>query len=71
MGERKSKDAKWYYSFLPNNMAGGSTSPLISLFVKTSLGGGMAEVGLVNALSSLASVQSNINTFSPTCSSAF
>jgi MFS family permease len=60
MGERKASDEKWYYSFLPNNMAGGSTSPLIPLFLTEGLGGTVAQVGLLSAISSVAAVPSNI-----------
>lgn len=60
MFKRGSSDEKWYYSFLPNNIAGGSTSPLIPLFVTEGLAGSVAQVGLVSAVSSLASVPSNI-----------
>jgi MFS family permease len=60
MGNGKSRDDKWYFSFLPNNMAGGSTSPLIPLFVTEGLGGSVAQVGLISAVSSLAAVPSNI-----------
>ncbi len=60
MGKSRSKDDRWYYSFLPNNMAGGSTSPLIPLFVTEGLGGTVAQVGLISAFSSLMAVPSNI-----------
>lgn len=60
MGKGRSKDDKWYFSFLPNNMAGGSTSPLIPLFVTEGLAGTVAQVGLISALSSLAAIPSNI-----------
>ena len=60
MGRDRGKEERWYYSFLPNNMAGGATSPLIPLFVTEVLGGPLTQVGLVSAFSSLASVPSNI-----------
>ena len=60
MGKDERSGQKWYYSFLPNNMAGGSTSPLIPLFLTQALGGNVAQVGLVSAISSMASVPSNI-----------
>jgi MFS family permease len=60
MGKDQAKDDKWYLSFLPHNMAGGSTSPLIPLFVTEALGGTVAQVGLISAISSLAAVPSNI-----------
>ncbi|MDD1769386.1 MAG: MFS transporter [Methanomassiliicoccales archaeon] len=53
-------DEKWYYTFLPYNISGGSTSPLIPLFVTQGLKGTIAEVGIVSALSSVASVPANI-----------
>ena len=62
MDEEKKKERadKWYYSFMPNNMAGGSTQPLIPLFLTEGLGGSVALVGLLSALSSMATVPSNI-----------
>ncbi len=62
MDEEKKKERadKWYYSFMPNNMAGGSTQPLIPLFITEGLGGSVALVGLLSALSSMATVPSNI-----------
>lgn len=60
MGKGRSRDDKWYYSFLPQNMAGGSTSPLIPLFVTEGLAGTVAQVGLISAISSLAAIPSNI-----------
>ena len=59
MGRRQDEE-KWYFSFLPYNMAGGSTSPLIPLFVTEVLNGPLTQVGLVSAFSSLAAVPSNI-----------
>lgn len=53
-------DERWYYTFLPYNISGGSTSPLIPLFVTEGLKGTIAEVGIVSALSSVASVPANI-----------
>jgi MFS family permease len=58
MTERKAD--RWYYSFLPFNVAGGSTSPLIPLFVTEGLAGNVAQVGIISAISSLASVPANI-----------
>jgi len=57
---RKRSDDKWYYSFLPFNVSGGSTSPLIPLFVTEGLRGTLADVGMVSALSSAASVPGSI-----------
>jgi len=51
---------KWYYSFLPFNVSGGSTSPLIPLFITEALGGTVGDVGMASAISSAASVPSNI-----------
>ncbi len=53
-------DDQWYYSFLPYNMAGGSTSPLIPLFITEALRGTLADVGMVSAIASAASVPANI-----------
>jgi len=50
----------WYYAFLPNNAAGGSTSPIIPLFVTDVLRGNIAQVGAITAVSSVASVPSFI-----------
>jgi len=60
MGQGSDNEEKWYYSFLPNNMAGGATSPLIPLFASQVLGGTLTQVGLISTVSSLASVPSNI-----------
>lgn len=54
MGRTQSND-RWFYSYLPNGMAGGATSPLIPLFTRV-LGGSVADVGAVAAASSIASV---------------
>ncbi|MCU0861477.1 MAG: MFS transporter [Methanomassiliicoccales archaeon] len=51
---------RWYYTFLPYNVAGGSTSPMIPLFITEGLGGTVAQVGLASAISSLASVPANV-----------
>lgn len=56
----KGRDDKWYFSFLPYNMAGGSTSPLIPLFITEGLAGTVGHVGLLSAATSLASVPSHI-----------
>jgi MFS family permease len=62
MGMRKKgkADDRWYSSFFPYNVAGGSTSPMIPLFVTEALKGTVAQVGLVSAISSIASVPANI-----------
>lgn len=58
--DSKQRDDRWYYSFLPYNVAGGSTSPLIPLFVTEGLGGTVAQVGILSAITSMASVPANI-----------
>lgn len=61
LNSRKNKyEDKWYSSFLPNGLAGGSTSPLIPLFVTEGLGGTVAQVGIISSASSVASVPSSI-----------
>jgi len=60
MSERKPSDERWYYTFLPYNIAGGSTSNLIPLFMAQSLKASVAEVGIVSAITSMASVPANI-----------
>ena len=60
MGLSKERSDRWYYTFLPYNVAGGSTSPLIPLFVTEGLKGTMAQVGIISAISSVASVPANI-----------
>ncbi len=60
MGMTDRKTDRWYYSFLPFNVAGGSTSPLIPLFLSEGLGGNVAQVGIISAISSMASVPANI-----------
>ena len=60
LADSKGKGDRWYYTFLPYNVAGGSTSPMIPLFVTEGLKGTVAEVGIVGAVSSLASVPANI-----------
>jgi MFS family permease len=54
------KEEKWYYTFLPYNIAGGSTNPIIPLFVTEGLKGTVAQVGIVSAITSLAAVPANI-----------
>lgn len=53
-------DERWYYTFLPYNISGGSTGPLIPLFITEGLKGTMSQVGIASALSSVASVPANI-----------
>src|SRR3972149_6931165 len=47
---------KWYYSFLPNGMAGGVTQPAIPLYATQALGGTVADAGIITAAASLTSV---------------
>jgi MFS family permease len=54
------KDEKWYYTFLPYNIAGGSTNPIIPLFVTEGLKGTVGQVGIVSAITSIAAVPANI-----------
>ena len=51
----KAQSDRWYYSFLPNGIAGGATSTLIPLFALM-LGASAVEVGIIAASSSIASV---------------
>jgi len=60
MSEKSRTNDRWYSSFLPYNVAGGSTSPMIPLFVTEALKGTVAQVGLVSAITSVASVPANI-----------
>lgn len=46
---------KWYYCYLPNGIANGATSLLIPLFAKD-LGASVGQVGLIAAVSSIASI---------------
>ncbi|MEM2979657.1 MAG: MFS transporter, partial [Methanomassiliicoccales archaeon] len=54
------KEDRWYYIFLPYNMAGGSINPLVPLFVTEGLGGNVAQAGIISAVSSLGGVPGNI-----------
>jgi len=56
MAKERDKEEKWYYSFLPYNVSAGSTNALIPLFITEGLKGTVAQVGIVNAAISLASV---------------
>ncbi|OPY34173.1 MAG: drug efflux system protein MdtG [Methanomassiliicoccales archaeon PtaU1.Bin124] len=60
MSERQPSDEKWYYTFLPYNIAGGGTNNLIPLFMAQTLKASVAEVGIVSAITSAASVPANI-----------
>lgn len=52
---RRAASPRWFYSYLPHGMSGGATSALIPLFA-VGLGGGLAEVGIIAAATSIASV---------------
>jgi len=56
MAKDRAKDSRWYYSFLPYNLSGGSTNALIPLFITEGLKGTVAQVGIVSAATSLAAV---------------
>jgi len=60
MAKDRCKDENWYYSFLPYNISAGSTNALIPLFITEGLKGTVAQVGLISAATSLASVPGNI-----------
>lgn len=60
MAKERIKDDRWYYSFLPYNISGGSTNALIPLFITEGLRGTVAQVGMVSAATSLASVPAGI-----------
>ena len=60
MTDKKDHEERWYYTFLPYNIAGGSTSNLIPLFMAQTLKASLAEVGMVSAITSIASVPANI-----------
>jgi MFS family permease len=47
--------SKWFYSYLPQGIAGGATSPLIPLFAYA-LGASLGDVGIIAAATSIASV---------------
>ena len=47
--------SRWFYSYLPQGIAGGATSPLIPLFAYA-LGASLGDVGIIAAATSVASV---------------
>lgn len=49
------KSDRWQYSFVPNAIAIGATTPIIPLYITEVLSGTVAQVGAATALSSLAS----------------
>lgn len=53
--KQSTRGDRWYYSYLPGNIAGGATSTLIPLFALI-LGASAAEVGIIAAAASIASV---------------
>ena len=57
---REEMEERWYYSFFPNNVAGGGTQPLIPIFITEALGGTVAQVGIISAAQSVASVPSSV-----------
>lgn len=54
-GMAQGNGSKWFYSYLPQGIAGGATSPLIPLFAYA-LGASLADVGIIAAATSIASV---------------
>lgn len=51
----RTNGSRWFYSYLPQGMAGGATSPLIPLFAYA-LGANLGDVGIIAAATSVASV---------------
>ena len=51
---------RWFYSYLPTNMAGGCFDTLLPLFVVLGLRGSIADVAMVSVAASAASVPSLI-----------
>lgn len=56
MAKERNDEERWYYSFLPYNISAGGTNALVPLFITEGLRGTVAQVGIVNAAISLASV---------------
>ncbi len=54
-GMAQGNGSKWFYSYLPQGIAGGATSPLIPLFAYA-LGASLGDVGVIAAATSVASV---------------
>ncbi len=54
-GMAQANGSKWFYSYLPQGIAGGATSPLIPLFAYA-LGASLGDVGIIAAATSIASV---------------
>src|SRR6266699_7329085 len=57
MGLERANGSHWFYSYLPQGIAGGATSALIPLFAY-GLGGSLSDVGIIAAATSIASVPS-------------
>lgn len=51
----RANGSRWFYSYLPQGIAGGATSPLIPLFAYA-LGASLGDVGIIAAATSVASV---------------
>jgi len=51
----RANGSHWFYSYLPQGIAGGATSALIPLFAY-GLGGSLSDVGIIAAATSIASV---------------
>src|SRR6266508_1236646 len=54
-GMDRPRSSRWFYSYLPQGIAGGATSALIPLFAY-GLGGSLSDVGIIAAATSIASV---------------
>jgi len=54
------KESRWFYSYLPTNMAGGCFDSLLPVFIVLALGGSVGEVALVSVAASFAAVPSLI-----------
>jgi len=54
-GMTRENGSRWFYSYLPQGIAGGATSPLIPLFAYA-LHASLADVGMIAAATSIASV---------------
>jgi len=60
MHRRSAAGSSWYYSFALANIANGGTSPLIPLFLVMAFSGTLFQVGLVTAVTSIASIPAYI-----------
>lgn len=59
-GTATKMEERWFYSYVPNGISGGATSPLIPVFVTEGLCGNVAQVGMISSASSITSVPSSI-----------